>query len=98
MKVSQSAEADSDTACEKVQWNKGTEISSSLVGLRVTVPPNRKPWLNVMRPLEGIVEEPEIVSSSSKAKMGQNVPAPIFPLTRRGSRHDQRPLSQDLSL
>ena len=98
MKVSQSAEADSDTACEKVRWNKGTEISSSLVGLRVTVPPNRKPRLNVMRPSEEIVEEPESISSSYEARMGQNVPAPIFPLIRRGSRHDQRPLSQDLSL
>ena len=97
VKVSSSAEADSDIVCEKVRWNKGTEISSSLIGLRVTAPPNRKPRLNVMRPLEGIVEEPEIVSSSCEAKMGQNA-ASIFLLIRRGSRHDQCPLSQDLSL
>jgi hypothetical protein len=69
VKVSQSAEADSDTVCEKVRWNKGTGISPSLVGLRVTAPPNRKPRLDVMRPLEGIVEDSEIISSSCKAKM-----------------------------
>ena len=70
MKVTQSAKADSDAVCDsKVRLNKETEISPSLVGLRVTVPPNRKPRLNVIRPLEEIVEEPEIVSSSSKAKI-----------------------------